>query len=309
MSSESSAASSHAPGGTNRRRLLAFLGVGGLGTLAALFSRQEARAGHDGTNVMHIGVANQAPPGQGTGLNADLDQAGLHVANFNAGPHAAGVSGRCDGGTGVIGSSERGFAGIFQTATGFALLADGPSNFTANADRSVLNVTNGGVSDGAGAISAATRGGNPAVLGESFGSPSETTAAVAIQGVSRAEGGPDELGPGVGVEGISGTGVGVVATCFDGIALAVNGKAAFGTGGTDVIPEGQNSTFVPFSLVTEDSHISVTLAGDPGARQLAWVEASPGLGFTVHLTPAPARRSPETPFTFLVVEGVGALKG
>jgi len=263
MSSDSSAASSMSSRETNRRRLLAFLGAGGLGALATLFTRQEARAGHDGTNVMHIGEVNTAAAGRSTELRADVDQDAIHVRNFNAGPNSGALGARCDDGIGVIASSERGIAGFFQTDTGQALGVNGPSGLVASTDnRPALAVQNLNDSDGATAIRAITRGGGTALTAESFGSPSEETGAVAILGVSKAEGEPEALGSRVGVEGVSGTGVGVAATCFDGIALVVNGKAAFGTGGTDVIPAGQNSTFVPFrssrSTATSRSRWSAT---------------------------------------------------
>ena len=47
--------------------------------------------------------------------------------------------------------------------------------------------------------------------------------------------------------------------------------------------------------------ISVTLASDPGERQVRWVEGQPG-EFAVHLTSAPPKRRPQTAFTYVVLE-------
>ena len=82
----------------------------------------------------------------------------------------------------------------------------------------------------------------------------------------------------------------------------MQGRAAFSTADSAVIPAGQNSAFVPNLAVTEDSHISVTLASDPGQREVRWVERSPGSGFTVHLSTAPPPQRPEASLTYLVVE-------
>jgi hypothetical protein len=59
-----------APSGeTSRRRLLALLGAGRRGRPSGPVLANEARAGHDGTNVMHLGVPN-SNPATPTGLNA-----------------------------------------------------------------------------------------------------------------------------------------------------------------------------------------------------------------------------------------------
>lgn len=87
-----------------------------------------------------------------------------------------------------------------------------------------------------------------------------------------------------------------------GLALEVIGKARFSTAGAAAMPQGQSSVFVANAAVTEHSHITVTLAGDPGNRHLRWVERDPGNGFTVHLSFAPPSQRPETPITYLIVE-------
>jgi hypothetical protein len=55
------------------------------------------------------------------------------------------------------------------------------------------------------------------------------------------------------------------------------------------------------SRVTADTHISVSLASDPGPRQLSWVERDPGSGFTVHMS-GPTKKAPETSVTYVLVE-------
>ena len=87
-----------------------------------------------------------------------------------------------------------------------------------------------------------------------------------------------------------------------GLALEVTGRARFSTAGAGAVPQGQNSAFVANEAVTANSHVTVTLVGNPGSRQLQWVERNSGLGFTVHLTSAPPPGRPETDFTYLIVE-------
>jgi hypothetical protein len=82
----------------------------------------------------------------------------------------------------------------------------------------------------------------------------------------------------------------------------VNGRSVFSTVGSAVIPAGSESAFVPSLAVGTASHITVTLASDPGPRQLSWVERSPGAGFTVHLTPAPKNKRPRTNLTYMITE-------
>ena len=60
---------------TSRRRALGLLGAGGAAAFAALFSRQDAQAGHDGTNTFHLGESNTNPTGTRTVLNANGDRA------------------------------------------------------------------------------------------------------------------------------------------------------------------------------------------------------------------------------------------
>jgi hypothetical protein len=86
-----------------------------------------------------------------------------------------------------------------------------------------------------------------------------------------------------------------------GVALNVLGRASFSTAGAGTIPQGQNSVFVANPAVKPNSHITVTLASNPGSRQLHWVERDPGVGFRVRLTQGQGPKPP-TNFTYLIVE-------
>ena len=87
-----------------------------------------------------------------------------------------------------------------------------------------------------------------------------------------------------------------------GLALDVVGKARFSTAGAGTIPRNQNSALVANPAVTANSHIMVTLAGNPGNRQLHWVERDPGAGFRVILAQLAPGPRPPTDFTYLIVE-------
>ena len=105
---------------------------------------------------------------------------------------------------------------------------------------------------------------------------------------------------GVGVRGDSISGFGVSAASPQGVALRVEGKAAFATAGNGVIQHGLSHISVPETHVTSKSHITVTLTGNPGKlAAVHWIERAAGTGFIIHLTHKLAH---ETPFSYLVVE-------
>lgn len=202
-------------------------------------------------------------------------------------------------------------------------------------DTDALLVENQGSSETSGGISATAHGGPQGVEGLAFPS-TDPLGGVGVRGASMSESNGYGEGPGIGVHGSSGTGVAVsgfspgTGTAVDGesqsgvgvrgitnnpesigvwalnsqggFGLAVGGKSAFDTVGTGVVPAGQSSGFVAEGQVTADSHISVTLASDPGDRTIRWIERNPGSGFTVHLTTAPPSKRPATSLTYLVVE-------
>jgi|RhiMethySRZTD1v2_1073278.scaffolds.fasta_scaffold286407_1 hypothetical protein len=110
------------------------------------------------------------------------------------------------------------------------------------------------------------------------------------------------LGAVVGVHGVGRTGVKAELAGFAagvGFALEVVGRSSFSTAGAGSIPSGNSSATVTSSAVTAQSHITVTLAGDPGRAVLQWVDRQPGTGFVVHLN---RTVNTATPFTFLIVE-------
>lgn len=110
------------------------------------------------------------------------------------------------------------------------------------------------------------------------------------------------LGPVVGVHGVGTTGVKAELAGFAGgvgFALEVVGKSRFSTAGSGSIPSGTSSATIANSAVTGQSHVSVTVTGNPGRAQLQWVDRQPGTGFVVHLS---RKVRTATPFTFLIVE-------
>lgn len=124
-------------------------------------------------------------------------------------------------------------------------------------------------------------------------------------------GGDPRVTPGIGVRGLTQSGVGVEAEALEdnATALRVLGSAQFSTAGSGTIAAGQDSASVTNATVTALSHITVTLTGDPGQASsspgakpvVAWVERQPGTGFVVHMS-RPVRFA--TPFTYLIVEPV-----
>jgi hypothetical protein len=94
--------------------------------------------------------------------------------------------------------------------------------------------------------------------------------------------------------------VGVLAEHgFGGVGLRVVGRASFSTCGADAVPSGRASHFVANAAVQADSHVGVTLTGDPGRASLLWVERQPGTGFVLHMSRNVAAN---VPFTYLIVE-------
>jgi hypothetical protein len=302
MNGDSSAASSaSASGKTSRRRLLAWFGAGGAAVLATLFSRDEARAGHDGTNVLHLGEENKTPAGSATVLEADVDRHAFTVLHSHTDDSVAairGVNSSAVFGHGVLGESRAGSA-VSGHGTEDAVGVAGESQNAAG----VVGLGNNGQGVfGAsfahvGVHGEAENPEQPAVLGESWSAvqrgPRELGAGPGVLGRS---------GSGAGVRGESLTGIGIEAVAGEGLALKVVGRAVFSSAGSAVIPAGQETAFVPNPAVSGQSNIAVTLASDPGPRQVRWVERSPGSGFTVHLSSAPPSKRPETSLTYLIIE-------
>ncbi|MGH6795402.1 MAG: hypothetical protein ACREDD_00175 [Methylocella sp.] len=116
---------------------------------------------------------------------------------------------------------------------------------------------------------------------------------------------------GTGVRGDSVSGFGVSAASPQGIALKVEGKAAFATAGNGAIQAGMSHITVPETHVTSQSHITVTLNGNPGNRAIFcpwrraaavdWIERIAGVSFVIHLSKTLANN---TPFSYLIVEPI-----
>jgi hypothetical protein len=264
----------------------------------------------------------------------------LHVGSSGGGaiqgddPSGIGVLGTSSQSVGVYGASILNTGARGQSESGFGVAASSDSNWA------VYAWSNSG--NGVLGHRASTTGGGAGVQGFSGVSPSPSSLQVGVRGVGaeigvlgesvvggegvegRSIGGPgvkghsfggDGVVPGVGVLGISSgegvrgvsdvaSGAGVVAeNVAGGTGLRVIGRARFSTAGTGTLPAGTESIFVSDPGVTADSHVSVTLTSNPGLRTVHWIELGPGSGFTVHLTPIPARLPhPATTFTFLVIE-------
>jgi hypothetical protein len=277
-------------------------GVGVMGTTGSgqgVAGHSTSGSGVEGHSRMGTGVKGFAtdPGGTGTGVSG---QSAL-------GPGVQGIS---DGGPGVSGRSNSGTGGAFSSESGRALTVVGRTSMTAEiaaTDGDTLFVENRQTGDaGGGAISGIANGGAHGVEGITNG------LGVGVRGVAGSD--PFGHGPGDGVHGSTGTGIGVLghtnaagigvearSETPDGVALQVRGSARFSTAGAATIPAGVDAVFVANPAVTEESHVSVTLVSDPGPRQLAWVERNPGSGFTVH-TSSHTKRTPETSLTYLAVE-------
>lgn len=311
---------------TDRRRLLTLLGAGGAAAAAAVVLPREAHAAHDATNVLHLGEVNVAPQGAATRVEADVGpfgNAALAVHNAS-GVGMRAVSGGT--GTGVEGISDAGVGGAFATTSGKALQVDGVASIFADSAISfggnhpaliVEQQQAGGKS-----ISSNVVAGGLAIEGTAFPTDEELEfedqqGGYGVRGIAMSATGGYGEGPGVGVHGQSGTGVGVLGITAGagtgvearthspaGTALLVNGPSRFSTVGIGVVPAGKSEVFVGDPGVTEGSHITVTLVSDPGVRSVHWVDRDPGSGFTVHLTSAPPNRRPTTTFSYFVVESV-----
>lgn len=261
----------------------------GLGGGAAVYARGTSGGVLGESPGEEPGVTGMSDSGPGA-AGQSVSGPGLHGSSETGN----GLEGFSQSGAGVNGHSSDGPGGTFSTDDGnFAVHISGSATDFA------LGVDNALVGEAAGGIFAISRGGKPAIEGD--GLESEFGPGVGVQGVS---GTADTFGqgPGVGVQGISGTGVGVQAISSDGTALEVQGKARFSTAGVGTVPAGQNSVTVAQAAVTSESHVTVTPVGNPGTRHVLWVQRDPGVGFTVHMSSAPPPQRPATPFTYLIVE-------
>jgi len=304
----------------SRRNVLALIGGAIAGAVAGTLGRPErALGGHDGTNVLHLGEFNNTPAGSSTGIGATAEIFALRVHNENVGPNAGGIAGTSKGEQpGVYGvgfdPSPAGVRGVSSSPTGPGV-PDGSGTGVSGISGTGIGVE-GGCPSGVGVFghsqsgtggnfqsqsgiavmaSSGTASGVRAHSDSSSGVHADTTSGIGVIGESL---------QGTGVRGISqgANGIGGQFSNVNGLGIDVIGRARFTTAGAGSVPQGQNSVFVSNPAVRTTSHISVTLVGNPGIRLLHWVERSPGSGFTVRLTPAPANQRPATAFTYLIVE-------
>lgn len=116
------------------------LGAGGAALVAGLFSRNDARAGHDSTTVLHLGVVNTTADGGWTGLDANVDReafglqnrgtgGGIHVTTRGGSPLVGNVIAPA-GGNAVVGASslEEGQA-AFGRGAGTGVMGSSGSGF------------------------------------------------------------------------------------------------------------------------------------------------------------------------------------
>ena len=264
--------------------------------------------GRTGTGIGVVGeaFANHEDPQyiDGTGV---LGQSG----------EGTGVEGSSGSGTGVHGRSDSGVGVQAESTTSHALNVIGNARVEATIDPgAALDVTNHATGDGAHAILATTFGPDkPAVLGDGRGGGAGVVGSSSSgdgfgngvgDGVAGATGSGiavrGETPDGVGVRGHSDTKIGVWASAPTAVALHVSGRAVFENAGSGVIPAGSNQAIVAAPFVGPDSQVIVTLTGNPGNRELRWVQIDVGVGFTVHLSPAPPNGRPATPFVYVVLD-------
>lgn len=286
------------------------------------------------TSGLKPAIAAESDADDGVAIDGTSSGPGFGEAgNFGTG-NGIGVRGGSGSGSGVEGSSVSGTGVAGWSVSGVGVLAlsgpdpNGPSGGsalgvigTARVEASIdpgaaLDVTNLATGDGAHGILATAfgtdksaifgegRGGGAGVSGVS--SSTEGFADGTGEGVSGTTGSGiavrGETPNGVGVRGHSDNHIGVWASAPTAVALHVSGRAVFETAGSGVIPAGSNNGTVASTVVGPDSQVIVTLTGNPGNRQLRWIELDPGVGFIVHLSPAPPNGRPATPFVYLVVD-------
>jgi hypothetical protein len=303
----------------DRRGLLALIGGGGAAAIAGIFAQRDGTAQAHGPS--HVESASEDPAihgnntanGPGVEGTGNTGPGGLFEGNTNGleafsnstdpfssagvffNPNGCGVGANSENFIGVLAAGKPAIIGECMDPSKAAVVgASEISGVDCSPDEPCSRPGDG---IGVRGITAAGAG----VEGVSL-DQSEQIHGGDISFLFPLEGPLAASGSGIGVLGRSGSGTGLRGESASGLALDVAGKARFSTAGSSTVPQGQNSVFVANAAVTADSHVSVTLAGNPGARQLHYVSRSPGAGFTLNLTSAPPPQRPQTPFTYLIVE-------
>jgi hypothetical protein len=262
--------------GKSRREILKTLGAAAAGAVAGgVLRSDEAQAGH--------GVINAT--------SNSVDKPAIHAEN----------------------TAEFGPGVVIDTVLGTGLRVNGSPGISASGGERSAIIAGGGDGHGVEAYAIETS----AVSGRSEqyqgidgeGQDGVTGRSLEIYGPGNGVFGYAPTGS--GVKGSSQSGVGVHATAprDTGTALQVEGRARFSTASAGTVSAGQDSAAVSDPTVTNGSHVTVTLTGDPGQASsspgtkpvVVWVERQPGTGFVVHMS-RPVRFA--TPFTYLIVEPV-----
>jgi len=273
-----------------------------------------------------IGQDHWAEEGKKTELNGNVDSWTLNITNGGQGGAICGgtlggiaiagyanngisIHGNSSNGIGVNGCSDHSTGVLAESSNGIALEVKGKSNFNG---RGYLSAKVNDIPNGTG-MSAALLVEN--LAGAIEGNvPPQAIAGMALQG--RGVEGQSVSGEGVigiaqetgtGVRGEAWTnGIGVYAASKSGTALKVEGKSSFSTVGSGKIPRLRKSFTVSVAsgLMTEKSHISVTLTSDPmvlgGDAAISWIQRDPANSrFTINLTKAVGK---DTTFTYFIVE-------
>jgi hypothetical protein len=227
--------------------------------------------------------------------NNTADGPGLEGTGVT-GPGVHGLS----NGVGVEGESATGIGVHGKTSSGLALLAEA---FNGTGLRVDINNGTGVrvlVTEGVG-MTAHSFGFGNGVEGSSHDGNGVRAFSMNSTGLSA------ESQAGDAIDAHSGLRTAVRARADFGTALEVQGPAKFSTAGSGTILASQDSLFVDYRAVTAQSHITVTLTGNPGVPTsglppvVLWVERRLGdkAGFVVHMT---RKVGVDTPFTYLVVE-------
>jgi hypothetical protein len=221
------------------------------------------------------------------------------VPAFSESHFGHGLEGRTqnEGAAGVFGQNDRGEAilGASDTGTGVHGLTGNGTGVRGSAQ--IGEGVIGESENGPGVVGRGAHEG-PGVYGESpaTGVLGQSENGDGLSGHSR-------NGTAVHAQSIFGTGV--EARSSDGLALDVHGKARFSTAGTGTIAAGTSSKAVTVTgAVSASSAVLVTLLGDPGPRQLEYVQRAPPNGFIVRMSGNVLR---PVSFAYLVInQGVGS---
>ncbi len=273
------------------------------GTRGGMFALEVTGGFNSGGAVFGQGFGAPSVGLLGLAPGATVDDPNQPIVN------SAGVYGIGENSPGVLGSSAFG-AGVKGTGSpgvlGMALMGPGLHGVAGNAylDPNEPLAPNAGVFGNSEQY--------PAIYGSSLAAPGVIGRSMNDSGVFGTYGtietlDPNDISPQSGVFGLASTGAGVTGVSVNGaglrgtarvdsqpgvharnavpggLALSVEGRCVFSTGGIATIPKKARSRVVFTSAIRPDALVLVTLTSDPGARSVRWVEYLPD-GFVVHLS-------------------------